>query len=260
MTKEKILNKIQNIIGNNLTLNFMEKITGTKIFKKLPIGIDPIIDIKNQFRNYSLDTIIDVGANIGQSENSFIKKNPASTIYCIEPISHTYNSLVKNVKGAKTKCFQYAFGEQNCSIQMKVNKDTSFSVSNSIITGEAVADENFVIEDVKMVTLDSFVKENNIVAINLLKIDSEGYDLNVLRGGGDILSEQRIDFIEVEVSMNSTNTFHVNYFEIYHFLQEKNYFVFGIYEQMSDFVLKKPQLRRSNVLFISKKMIEKFPN
>ncbi len=260
MIKNKILNKIQNIIGNDLFLRFIEKISGTKVLKKMPIGIDSIVDIKNQFNRYSFDTILDVGANIGQSENNFSRKNPNSTIYCIEPILHTYSTLVKNVRGKNTQCFQLALGEKEEVIQMKVNKDPLFSVSNSVIQDKTVLDDNYNLENVQMTTLDLFCQQNNISAINLLKIDSEGYDLHVLKGGNQLLTNQKIDFIEVEVSMNSSNSFHVNYFDIYTFLQDKNYYVFGIYEQMSDFVLKKPQLRRSNVLFISNKLIEKYPN
>ncbi len=92
---KNILNKIQNLIGNSLLLLIIEKITGTKIFKKLPRGIDPLLDIKSSIPNYSFQTIIDVGANIGQSENYFTKKNPKSIVYCIEPIQKTFSILKK---------------------------------------------------------------------------------------------------------------------------------------------------------------------
>ncbi len=251
---------MQNMIGNSFTLNILEKITGSRILKKMPIGLDLINDINKNYPNYSLLTIIDVGANVGQSENDYVRKNPNTAVYCIEPVGTTFLQLQKNIKGNHTKCFQYAFGEETSTVQMKVSKSASKSVSNSILIEKSIIDSDFEIEEVKMITLDAFCQDNNINAVSLLKIDAEGYDLNVLKGGINSLQEQKIDFIEVEVSMNETNVFHVNYFEIYNFLKQYNYFVFGIYEQMPEFVLKQPQLRRSNVVFISKKMVEKYPN
>ena len=87
--------------------------------------------------------------------------------------------------------------------------------------------------------------------IDYLKIDTEGYDLEVIKGASDLLSRNAISFIEVEVSMNPNNTFHVSLEEVKKHLGQNNYFLFGLYEQVLEWKIKAPVLRRCNALFIS---------
>jgi len=63
----------------------IEKIAGCVILKSLPFGMDPISDIYSILKNYKIDTIIDVGANTGQSALRIIKQLPDVLIHCIEP-------------------------------------------------------------------------------------------------------------------------------------------------------------------------------
>jgi hypothetical protein len=58
----------------------------------------------------------------------------------------------------------------------------------------------------------------------------------------------------VEVSMSSLNKFHVSFESVHEFLGEFNYNIFGIYEQVREFNLKKPILRRCNIVYISKEI------
>ena len=69
-----------------------------------------------------------------------------------------------------------------------------------------------------------------------------------------MLFKQSIDFIELEAGIDPNDHLHVRFEDIKAYLEEKNYFVFGIYEQVQDWVNRKPILRRVNVLFISRRM------
>jgi Methyltransferase FkbM domain len=51
---------------------------------------------------------------------------------------------------------------------------------------------------VKVDTLDLFCANNEIQIIDFLKIDVEGYELNVLRGAQETLSKNRIRLIQFE--------------------------------------------------------------
>lgn len=53
---------------------------------------------------------------------------------------------------------------------------------------------------VKCVTLDQYAVENNIDSFDFIKIDTQGYDLEVLKGASELLSSGRISVIKVEVS------------------------------------------------------------
>ena len=242
------------LFGSNSIIRLFEKLSGTKAYKTLPLGLEPLLDIKYSIPNYQIKTIIDVGANVGQSEKHFAHHAPKALIHCIEPIQTTFSLLIKNKVGKNTKCHCLALGEKNESIEIKIDKNTPL-VSNSLIAKNTESSTNFYVEKIKVQTLSDFALKNNIQHINLLKIDTEGFDLKVLKGGESLLESKAIDFIEVEVSMNSFNTFHVSFQEISSYLDGYGYHKFGIYEQIHDFKLQKPILRRCNVMFISEKMI-----
>jgi hypothetical protein len=180
---------IQQLLNNRLTVRLFEKATGTKVFSKLPLGIYPFTDIQYRVPDFAMHTIVDVGANIGQSAIKFRK--------------HFTNS------------------------------------------------PNYHEQDVKVVPPDDFCVNEKMVSVSYLKIDTEGYDLEVLKGATGLLSKAAIDFIESEVSMNKSNTFHVSLHSVSEFLSHYGYELFGIYEQIHDFKTGLPVLRRSNALFIS---------
>jgi FkbM family methyltransferase len=55
-------------------------------------------------------------------------------------------------------------------------------------------------EQVQVTTVDDFVAANALPHIHLLKVDAEGFDLNVLRGADSTLSEGRISLVLTEVT------------------------------------------------------------
>jgi hypothetical protein len=67
--------------------------------------------------------------------------------------------------------------------------------------------------------------------VNYCKIDTEGGDLEVLRGASALLSEQRIDFVQVETSIRHDTKYFAPLWDIDGFLNEKRYELFGFYDQ-----------------------------
>ena len=53
---------------------------------------------------------------------------------------------------------------------------------------------------IKLDTLDNYCKDNKIVHIHALKIDVEGFELDVLKGARNMLKNKAIDFIQFELS------------------------------------------------------------
>jgi hypothetical protein len=49
-------------------------------------------------------------------------------------------------------------------------------------------------------TLDGYCIRNDVERIGLLKIDTEGFDLEVLRGGANMLARKAVSFVYVEFS------------------------------------------------------------
>jgi FkbM family methyltransferase len=233
--------------------NIFEKITGRKIYKILPFGVDPIADITNRFPKYEFKTIFDVGANLGQSAIPFSQAFPNAIIYCFEPVLATYNTLNENLKGYNNvKIFQWAFGSKKEELSIVSNEQSDLNTLKSASTNGNAGAKN--VEIIKVDVLADFCTANNIQYINYLKIDTEGFDLEVLKGASGMLNRAAIDFIEVEVGMNKTNSLHVPFEDMKEYLEQHGYFLFGVYEQVQEWKTQQPILRRSNLLFISEKL------
>jgi FkbM family methyltransferase len=242
---------IHRLFKNNSTLiNLFEKLLGAKIFTTLPVGIDLSLDIKYNLKSLEINTIFDVGANIGESENYFSKCFPRANIYCFEPIPSSFDRLKKNIMGHNSYCFNFGFGEISSVNEIFTYENPNLSSYNSI-NSSFFDNEIKKKEQIELKTLSNFCSENNINHIDILKIDTEGFDLKVLLGAKELLEKGKISIIQVEASMSLRNDFHIYFEEFIKLLKLYNFEIFGIYDQTLDFKLLKPILRRTNITFVN---------
>ena len=108
--------------------------------------------------------------------------------------------------------------------------------------------------DVDIETIDSFSRARGIEEIDYLKIDTEGYDLEVLRGTEQMLNSRRVGFVQVEAGMNPLNRKHVPLAEFVAYLEPKGYLPFGVYEQHLEWS-GEPRLRLCNAVFVSEEAV-----
>ena len=113
-----------------------------------------------------LETIVDIGANIGIVSSLARLCHPESTIYSFEPNPDVFNILSKNVDGLNINIHQEAIGDGSF-VSMKKGRS---NLSNSFV---ATDDQK---ESIKTLRLHELINKHNI-SINkktLLKIDCEG--------------------------------------------------------------------------------------
>ena len=134
--------------------------------------------------------IVDIGANIGQF-NFFCKKFiKSSRVYSFEPIKSTFEVLKQN---SPNFIFNLAISSQR-DMTMYISKETS--LLNSAIQ----SDMDNKKEIVRTIGLDDVEEIKNEKMIDLLKIDTEGTELDVLKTGIHVLKKSK--YILVEASAN----------------------------------------------------------
>jgi len=223
------------------------KVTGYFIYKNsdLPIGVDLKLDLEKKF-GFKIDTIFDVGANTGQTAIKFAEEFPNSKIYSFEPVKSTYSKLIRNVRNnEKTTCYNIAFGERNENKEIKLHVTTNSQLNSLNYSNYG---DSGVKEIIKVKKLDDFVESNGIKSIDLLKIDTEGYELNVLKGAYSFITNRRIKSILCEVALSSKNSRNTQLNDVFQFLDKLDYSFVGLYE--TNVAFYKEGLAYSNALFI----------
>ncbi len=159
-------------------MNIIKKIftaaTGYWIHKasSLPVGADIYVDIHKRIGYGQINTMFDVGANIGQTWDWFRHNEPAAKIYCFEPVTGPYIELKKKAGDDKNAVFEnIAFGETAGEKTIRLyDHNSSLNSLNDAVMNQ---DINSVEEKIKIDTLDNYCFKNGINKIDFLKIDTE---------------------------------------------------------------------------------------
>ena len=157
-------------------------------------------------RNNDIDLIVDVGANVGQYASLVGSIGYKNQIFSIEPLNDAHEILCKkSERDFKWKVLpRTAIGDSKGSVTInKSNNSVSSSILNILpIHINSEESSSYVSSEVvSLERLDSFLAEfideshKNI----FLKIDTQGFEDEVLNGASNILS--RINFIQCELSL-----------------------------------------------------------
>lgn len=200
-------------------LNYEDKNTidtGEKLFLKRLLGPK---------RNFIL---VDVGANIGGYIKEVLNINPNCSVYGFEPHPKTFAKLKKNIQDFgcnKIRVFNIGLSAQKEKLYLYDHGHDDGSAHASIHKGviEEIHSSHSVRYEVQVCTLDDFVVTNNISRIDLLKIDTEGNELNVLIGASNSIRVGLIDAIHFE--FNEMNVISKTFFkDFWDLLSDYNFY------------------------------------
>jgi FkbM family methyltransferase len=141
--------------------------------------------------------IFDVGSNNGQYLEHLLSffRHRTMAYYCFEPDPVAYGHLARLAEGKQgVSIFNIAFGAQHGV--MTLYQNNSGSVGSSLVSLNDKPNQQMV--DVQVSTLDSFCKEHGINKIDFLKVDTEGFEAEVLKGATHLIANNQINYIQLE--------------------------------------------------------------
>jgi FkbM family methyltransferase len=160
-------------------------------------------------------TIFDVGANVGNYSREILKVVPKAKVFAFEPHPKNFEKLktIKNQTDTNNfEAFHCACGNQNGNLELHDYADRGGSSHASLYKGviEEIHKKKSVSVLVDLIKLDDFVKEHEIKHIDLLKIDTEGHELAVLKGLLNFIDAGNVSAVHFE--FNSMNVLSRSFF------------------------------------------------
>lgn len=220
--------------------SLVESLFHVRVYSTRPHGRDDCHDI--QQTGAEITTVLDIGANNGSSALKFSDAFPGATVHSFEPVASTFEILQANVAGRKEiLCHRLAMGSAPGVAQIYL---TTHDTMNSLVRPDTVLGE----ETVRVTTVDEFASAQNIERIDLLKVDAEGFDLEVLRGAEKMMAAGRVAFILAEVGFHPGDARHILFDDVRDYLAPRGFAVFGFYDQQPEWSGEN-KLRYANACF-----------
>lgn len=184
--------------------------------------------------------IFDVGANLGQSIERFRRIDENSIIHSFEPTpdlalklkskyKYTDNIFINDFGlGSKNDLLQFnSFNYHKINSFIDLDEKSKFAKSRMIVAKSN--QKNFTEKiSVKVKKLDDYCHSNNINKINLIKIDTQGFEEEVLNGALNLIKENKIDIIELELVLGFAYKKTLSFYSIEKILNEHSYKLIAI--------------------------------
>ncbi len=168
---------------------FNLQVEGNNIEVKIPK--DELARVKEIFQGHDYSilpqrrfsgsrVIVDVGANVGIF-SIYMKMNyPNSQIYCFEPVPSTIELLRQNLRLVPDS-FIFPFGLSNENRKEKIQIHATNSGANSIKINEKNQGNYTTTVDIELKDAAEFIDNLKLKDINILKIDTEGCEVEILK-------------------------------------------------------------------------------
>lgn len=179
---------------------------------------------KHFIPNTGTPIIFDVGANRGEWSKSALNRNTNIQLHIFEP---NYIHLKKlNQLPSNAIVNNVAMGEENGEMFLFDYADNFGSEHASLIDGviDKIHKKPVKKISVQVTTLDDYCKNNNISSIDFLKIDTEGFEYQVLSGAKEILKTTKL----IQFEFNEMNIIQKIYFKDFYTLLNPNFKIFRI--------------------------------
>lgn len=176
------------------------------------------------------DWVLDIGAHIGLMAVVLGKKVKAGgRVYSFEPTPVSYGVLCKTIR---INGLDNVVTPVNAAVSDKTGQTTFYISDTAVDVGNSLVkygnDKVLRGIDLPMVSIDDFVKKEKLARLDFIKIDAEGAEYKVLKGGMETLRTFRPRII-LALHPEAITANNDSLEDIYTFIREMGYTI--IYEE-----------------------------
>ena len=206
-----------------ILLSIFDYFTLKKVMKNIKLSLG---------KNFS--TLIDVGSHHGEYILSIKKNFNIKEIYGFEPNPNAFKILKKNIiKFQEINIFNYGIADTEEDKILNQNIESSSSSINSLNKNSKYYKKKYFLFNflnlkkvsnsvkIKAINLANFIEEKKIDKIDLLKVDTEGYEFKIIKGLGKNIS--KIKLIHLEHHFDDMIIKNYKLSDIHNYLKNNNF-------------------------------------
>jgi 2-O-methyltransferase len=149
--------------------------------------------------------IVEVGANVGQTTEQFLREMPMARIYCFEPDPRAIAKFKDRIRSPNVKLFECAVGKDNGFVSFNQSSgegvakdwDQSGSIRRPKLHSKTWPWVKFETKiEVPITRLDDWARIENISSVDLVWADTHGAESDLIEGGLSVLRNTRFLYTE----------------------------------------------------------------
>ena len=238
--------KIFQNINNKLFLLVIKSMGFSNYGDHYQTGEKKFIELIKDELNFCLD----IGANIGTYSKLLIH-NTSSKVFSFEPLEDAFRELEKlannQIYKDRLKVYNFAFGESNKKEKLYYS-NTKSQLASFLEDANKLSFVNKKNNFSKIVQIKKLDDFTDVINVDLIKIDTEGYEMNVLKGSRNFISKKKPKFIQIEFNWHQLFTNN----SLIDFSRElKNYEAFRIIPYGYPLIKVNPERPENNIYHLS---------
>jgi FkbM family methyltransferase len=179
--------------------------------------------------------VFDIGANKGQTIEKMLDIFPKCRLRAFEPDAELASKLKEKYATSIIEIESLAFGSNPGQIQFIQYENNELNSFLELTRNPSNPFSAVKVKSQKMVqvdTVDNYCRANGIQAVDILKVDTQGFDLEVLKGAEALLATKAISVVLVEVNFMLLYKSQCTAGQLIDWLGSRGYFPLTFYEQV----------------------------
>jgi len=142
---------------------------------------------------------IDVGANVGEYTSALLKSTNG-TVIAFEPLDEPFLKLreIQNQNPGRLILENKGVGLINEYLDIYFNNEATVHASFSKVVQNVPYLNNKLSKKIEVVSLDAFFKDKSEYEVDFIKIDTEGFEREVLAGAQNLIKDKKPKAIQIE--------------------------------------------------------------